>query len=59
MGGVFLDALRSYLTHRIRLGPNIRHMKGFKALNGPFEEFTALNKDFTAVSSYVHILLVF
>ena len=49
----------SYLTHRIRLGPNIRHMKGFKALNGPFEEFTALNKEFTAVSSYMHIPLVY
>ena len=41
------------------LGPNIMHMKGFIALNGPFEEFTALNKEFTAVSSYMHILFVF
>lgn len=35
------------------------HTKGFKALKGPFEEFTALNKEFTVVSSYTHIPLMY
>ena len=35
------------------------HMKGFKALKGPFDEFTALNKEFMAVSSYTLIPLMY
>ena len=43
----------------IMLGPIPKGMNGFKASNGPFEEFTALNKEFTAVSSYILIPLVY
>jgi len=49
----------SHIICRFMLGPNIRLIKGFKAPNGPFKEFTALNKEFTAVNSYIHVLLVF
>ena len=34
----------SHINCGIFLGPNIKGVNGFKASNGPFEEFTALRK---------------
>ena len=52
MGGVLLDAKRSYITCGIMLGSNLGLMKGLRPQNDHFREFTALNKEFTAISSY-------
>ena len=57
MGGVFLDAQRSYITCGIRLGSFLGHSKGLLIQMNHLREFTAVNIEFTAVNS--HLILQF
>ena len=57
MGGVFLDALRSYNTCGIRLGSILGHRKGLRLQMNHLREFTAVKIEFMAVNS--HLVLQF